>query len=247
MASRPQGVRGAFLSERPFGSSKVFAKASATSACSRPEPNGQPAETSQLGHDVTLFASGDSITKAKLEPCVPSALRLDMSSRDYLTPHILMLERIARAAEQFDILHLHIDCLGYSLMSRLHVPFLTTLHGRLDLPALPAVYALFDRVPVVSISNAQRMPLPEANYAVTIYHGLPPHLRSAGPGSDGYLAFLGRVSPEKAPDAAIRIAMKAGMRIKLAAIPVLFTQGSAKKKSPRRSYVSRFHRSRGRR
>ncbi len=174
-------------------------------------------ELVELGHDVTLFASGDSVTKAKLEPAWPRAMRLDASIGDYLAPHMLMLERVARCARRFDVLHLHVDYLSYSLMSRIGVPFLTTLHGRLDLPALRPLYAVFEDVPVVSISNAQRAPLPEANYTATIHHGLPERLLSLGCGSGGYLAFLGRISPEKAPDAAIRIAGKAGMRLKIAA------------------------------
>lgn len=170
-----------------------------------------------LGHEVTLFASGDSRTKAKLEPGWPHALRLDPHIRDYLAPHVIMLERLAQHASSFDIIHLHIDYLGYPLLRRIGVPFLTTLHGRLDLPELAAVYAAFPDVPVVSISDSQRGPLPGANYAGTVYHGLPQQQLQPGSGDGGYLAFIGRMSPEKAPDAAIRIAAAAGMKIKLAA------------------------------
>jgi glycosyltransferase involved in cell wall biosynthesis len=174
-------------------------------------------ELVEMGHDVTLFASGDSVTKAKLEAPWPRAMRLDDSIGDYLAPHVLMLEKIARRARQFDILHLHIDYLGYSVFSRTGVPFLATLHGRLDLPVLPPLYQIFGDVPVVSISDNQRIPLPEANYVATIHHGLPAQSLKQGDGRGGYLAFLGRISPEKAPDAAIRIAAQAGMRLRIAA------------------------------
>jgi glycosyltransferase involved in cell wall biosynthesis len=170
-----------------------------------------------LGHDVTLFASGDSVTAAQLEPVWPCALRLDPGMRDYLAPHIIMLEILARRADEFDIVHLHVDYLGYPILQRAHVPFLATLHGRLDLPELGRVYDTFPDVPVVSISDAQREPLPQAGYIATVQHGIPQRLLVPGFGAGGYLAFLGRISPEKAPDAAIRIAAKAGMQLKIAA------------------------------
>ena len=170
-----------------------------------------------LGADVTLFASGDSRTAARLEPVLPRALRLDPQTRDHIAAHVVMLESVARRAGEFDIVHLHLDYLGYPFLQRTGVPFVTTLHGRLDLPELPPVYALFDDVPVVSISHAQRAPLPGAHYVATVHHGLPERLLLPGFGAGGYLAFLGRISPEKAPDAAIRIAAKAGMRLKIAA------------------------------
>ncbi len=169
-----------------------------------------------MGHDVTLFASGDSITTATLEPCWPRALRLD-NAGDAIAPHIMMLEMLAERAAEFDVIHLHIDYLSYPFMRRMGVPYLTTLHGRLDLPALPPLYRIFHDTPVVSISDSQREPLPGANYVSTIYHGLPKNLLKAGDGSGGYLAFLGRISPEKAPDKAIRIAGRAGMKIRIAA------------------------------
>jgi len=174
-------------------------------------------ELVELGHDVTLFASGDSRTKAKLEPVWPHALRLDVDMKDYLAPHIILLETLARRAEEFDIIHLHIDYLAYPMLQRMDVPFVTTLHGRLDLPELKRLYEVFPDVPVVSISDSQREPMPIANYVDTIYHGLPQDLLTAGSGEGGYLAFIGRISPEKAPDAAIRIAGAAGMKIKIAA------------------------------
>ena len=137
--------------------------------------------------------------------------------RDYLAPHIVMLEMVARRAEEFDIVHLHVDYLGYPIMRRAGVPFVTTLHGRLDLPELQRVYEIFDDVPVVSISDAQRAPLPQANYIATVQHGIPERLLRPDFSAGSYLAFLGRISPEKAPDAAIRIAAKAGMQLKIAA------------------------------
>jgi glycosyltransferase involved in cell wall biosynthesis len=174
-------------------------------------------ELAALGHEVTLFASGDSVTKARLEPVWPCALRLDPGMRDYLAPHVVMLERLARRAEEFDVVHLHIDYIAYPILRRAEVPFVATLHGRLDLPELRCVYETFADVPVVSISDAQREPLPQANYVATVQHGIPERLLLPGFGHPGYLAFLGRISPEKAPDAAIRIAAEAGMRIKIAA------------------------------
>ncbi len=174
-------------------------------------------ELTSLGHDVTLFASGDSKTKAKLEAVWPRALRLDRGIRDPIAPHIMMLELVARRAEEFDLVHLHVDYLGFSLMRRLDVPYVTTLHGRLDLPELHALFDLFSDAPVVSISDSQREPLPQANYVATVHHGLPERLLLPGFGAGGYLAFLGRISPEKAPDAAIRIAARAGMALKIAA------------------------------
>jgi glycosyltransferase involved in cell wall biosynthesis len=174
-------------------------------------------ELVDLGHEVTLFASGDSQTKARLVAAWPHALRLDPHMRDYLAPHIILLETLARCASDFDIIHLHIDYLSYPILSRIDVPFVSTLHGRLDLAELQHVYETFCDVPVVSISNSQRTPMKYANFVDTIYHGLPDDMLRQGPGLGGYLAFIGRISPEKAPDAAIRIAQAAGMRIKIAA------------------------------
>jgi glycosyltransferase involved in cell wall biosynthesis len=170
-----------------------------------------------MGHEVTLFASGDSNTAARLEAGCTRALRLDPNVRDYIAPLIVMLETVAKRAHDFDVIHLHCDYLGYPALQRAGVPFLATLHGRLDLPELRPLYAVFSNVPVVSISDAQRVPLPQARYIATIQHGLPETLLLPGSGSGGYLAFLGRISPEKAPDQAIRIAARAGMRLKIAA------------------------------
>lgn len=170
-----------------------------------------------MGHEVSLFASGDSTTTATLEAGWPRALRLDPETRDYIAPLIVMLERLALRASDFDVIHLHCDYLAYPILSRTGVPFVATLHGRLDLPELKPLYTVFSRLPVVSISNSQREPLPEAGYIATVYHGLPEQLLPPGAGGGGYLAFIGRISPEKAPDSAVRIAAQAGMRLKIAA------------------------------
>ena len=171
----------------------------------------------ELGHDVTLFASGDSVTKATLSPVWPRALRLDPDVKDHFAPLFMQLETVARRAHEFDVIHCHLDYFGYPLLRRLGTPSITTLHGRLDLPELPALYGLYGDIPVVSISDSQRVPLPEANFVATVLHGLPQNLLSKGEGRGGYLAFLGRISPEKAPDAAIRIAARAGIPLKIAA------------------------------
>ena len=170
-----------------------------------------------MGHEVTLFASGDSVTTATLEPGCARALRLDPTVRDSVAPLLAMLEGVAQRARDFDVVHLHCDYLGYPVLRRTGVPFLATLHGRLNLPELRSLYRVFSDVPVVSISNSQRGPLPEAGFVATVYHGLPEQLLLPGNGSGGYLAFLGRISPEKAPDRAIRIAAQAGMQLKIAA------------------------------
>ncbi|MCC8402036.1 glycosyltransferase family 4 protein [Paraburkholderia sp. MMS20-SJTN17] len=171
-----------------------------------------------LGHDVTLFASGDSHTKATLAAAWPRALRLDPSTRDVLAPHLLMLEQVRRVAHEFDVLHFHLDYLPFSLFSQLDTPFVTTLHGRLDLPELQAVFNTFPKAPVVSISRSQRLPLPQANWLDTIYHGLPEALLTPRTQKEPqYLAFLGRLSPEKGADVAIRIAAQSGLPLKIAA------------------------------
>jgi glycosyltransferase involved in cell wall biosynthesis len=170
----------------------------------------------ELGHEVTLFASGDSDTKAQLAPIWPRALRLDPSVHDPFAPLFMQLECVARRAHEFDVIHSHLDYFAYPTLNLLGMPAVTTLHGRLDLPELTPLYDRYDEMPVVSISDAQRQPLPHANYVQTIHHGLPQNLLHKGPGGD-YLAFLGRISPEKAPDAAIRIAARVGMPLKIAA------------------------------
>ena len=171
-----------------------------------------------LGHDVTLFASGDSVTRAELDPVWPQALRLDPSIRDYLAPNLLLLEAVRRRADEFDVMHFHMDYLPFSLFSRQPTSFVTTLHGRLDLPELMPMFRAFPDVPVVSISDNQRRPMPDANYVATVYHGLPAGLLMPVDGvRPEYLAFLGRIAPEKGPDAAIRIARACGIPLKIAA------------------------------
>jgi glycosyltransferase involved in cell wall biosynthesis len=171
-----------------------------------------------LGHQVTLFASGDSLTTAELVPVWPQALRLDTTIRDDRAPHLLLLEAVLRRAHEFDVLHFHNDFLPFSLFSRQQTPFLTTLHGRLDLKELRPVFKAFPDVPIVSISNSQRRPLPEANFIGTVYHGLPANRLAPDPAvTPRYLAFLGRIAPEKGPDRAIRIARACGIPLKIAA------------------------------
>jgi glycosyltransferase involved in cell wall biosynthesis len=174
-------------------------------------------ELTRLGHDVTLFASGDSQTSATLEPMSACALRFDTTLRDSIAPHMAMLEQVYRRAHDFDVLHFHLDYWSFSLFSRIATPFLTTLHGRLDLPEHVPMYDLFPEVPLVSISFAQRRGMPQANYVKTIHHGIPTDLLTPQPVQPSYLAFLGRIAPEKRPDRAIRIARRSGMKLKIAA------------------------------
>jgi len=170
-----------------------------------------------LGHDVTLFASGDSLTSAKLEPVWPRALRLDPGIRDRIAPHMLLMEMVRRQADQFDVLHFHMDYYSFSVFKRQETPFVTTLHGRLDLPEQQPVFDTFNTAPVISISNAQRQPMPQARWLRTVYHGLPEKLYVPQPVEQRYLAFLGRISPEKRVDTAIRIAGRCGLPIRIAA------------------------------
>ncbi|WP_322029981.1 glycosyltransferase family 4 protein [Paraburkholderia sp. J76] len=170
-----------------------------------------------LGHDVTLFASGDSLTSAKLEPVWPRALRLDPGIRDRIAPHMLLMEMVRRQADQFDVLHFHMDYYSFSVFKRQETPFVTTLHGRLDLPEQQPVFDTFNTAPVISISNAQRQPMPQARWLRTVYHGLPEMLYTPQPVEQRYLAFLGRISPEKRVDTAIRIAGRCGLPIRIAA------------------------------
>lgn len=175
-------------------------------------------ELVQMGHEVTLFASGDSVTNARLEPCSPKALRLDRNSPDPMLAYGAMLTRIAEQAGQFDVLHAHLDWIHIPLLRCLGVPFVTTLHGRLDHPALATLSRnSFPDARFVSISDAQRTPLPQANWAGTVYHGLPGNLLAPNYEPEGYLAFLGRITPDKGPETAIHLARAAGMRLKIAA------------------------------
>lgn len=171
-----------------------------------------------LGHDVTLFASGDSITAANLVPCVPKALRLDANIRDPIPYYMLMLDRVRQRAGNFDVLHFHIDQFHFPLFRAIAGRTVTTLHGRQDLPDLLPLYVGFGDMPLISISNAQRGPVPNANFAATVYHGLPAGLhRPTAEPRGGYVAFLGRISPEKRPDRAISIARALGIPLKIAA------------------------------
>ena len=168
------------------------------------------------GHDVTLFASGDSRTSARLAPVVPRALRLDGIHNS--TPYnLIMLDQVSQRMDEFDVLHFHIDFFHYPIFRNLAHKTLTTLHGRQDLPELPAIYRAFPHMPLVSISNHQRNPVPPVNWMGTVYHGLPGKLFHLGAGDGGYLAFLGRICADKGILEAIEIARQAGMTLKVAA------------------------------
>lgn len=170
-----------------------------------------------LGHEVTLFASGDSITRARLVPGCERALRLDGRSHLYQVPHLLHLEQVFRRHRDFDVIHFHTDFLHYPLARRHRVPSITTLHGRLDLPDLVPLMQEFTDIPLVSISQAQRKPLAWAHWEGTVHHGLPVDMLPFSPGPGQYLAFLGRISPEKRCDRAIEIATRLGLPLKIAA------------------------------
>jgi glycosyltransferase involved in cell wall biosynthesis len=175
-------------------------------------------ELVRLGHQVTLFASGDSMSSARLVGCTPVALRLDSNVIDPIPYYMLMLDRVRAAADQFDILHFHIDQFHFPLFRPIANRTITTTHGRQDLPDLKPLYVGFADMPLVSISNAQRTPVSKANFVATVYHGLPTdlHKPTYSP-RGGYVAFLGRISPEKRPDRAIEIARTAGIPLKIAA------------------------------
>jgi len=168
------------------------------------------------GQDVTLFASGDSSTRARLVPIVPRALRLE-GVRDHTAFTLVMLDEVRRRADEFDIIHFHTDILQFPLFADLAGKCVTTLHGRLDLTDIHPIYRRFPAMPLVSISDDQRRPMPPANWASTIHHGLPPELYRLNRGPGQYLAFLGRMSPEKRPDRAIEIAIRSGIPLKMAA------------------------------
>lgn len=175
-------------------------------------------ELVRLGHDVTLFASGDSLTSAELMPCVSRAIRLNPDVKDPLVYLVMMLEKVRGMADAFDVLHFHVDYVHFPIFRDLAPRAVTTLHGRLDLPDLPPIYAEFDDLPLVSISNDQRKPLPNAHWVKTIYHGLPTSLYPLSKHPKGnYVAFLGRIHPEKRPDRAIEIAKRANIPLKIAA------------------------------
>lgn len=170
-----------------------------------------------MGHDVTLFASGDSVTKARLQPMCDRSLRLDHMGIDQIVHHVLMVERIAQVAGEFDIIHSHIDYFFYSMLRRLATPSVTTLHGSLGIDDLASMYREFSELPLVSISDAQRGPVPWVNWRATVQHGLPADLYTLREGAGQYLAFLGRISPEKRVDLAIEVAERVGMKLKIAA------------------------------
>lgn len=174
-------------------------------------------ELVEMGHDVTLFASGDSITSATLAPMRDQALRLDPTVKDWIACYMRMMELVYRRADEFDVLHFHTDYFPLSLFSRQRTPFVTTLHGRLDLPEFKMIYETFPDAPFVSISNDQRRPIPGLNWVRTVLHGIPGKLLTPRPAKQDYFAFLGRISPEKGVDKAIRIADAAGVRLKIAA------------------------------
>lgn len=175
-------------------------------------------ELVRRGHEVTLFASGDSVTSAELVPCCDNALRLNEQVQDALPYQIMQLEKLRQRAGQFDVLHFHTDLIHFPLIREFAGRTVTTLHGRLDLPDLRSFYCEFRDIPLVSISKAQRWPMPDVLWAGNVPHGLPPNLLPFQPCASGdYLAFLGRISPEKRPDRAVEIAKRAGLKLKIAA------------------------------
>ncbi len=170
-----------------------------------------------MGHEVTLFASGDSVTRAQLIGVSPQALRLNPDCVDPYIYHTLLLEQAFQRHEAFDVVHFHIDYLHFPMSRRLGLNQLTTLHGRLDIPDLVPLYREYAEMPLISISNAQRRPLSWANWVANIHHGLPRNLFTPQLGPGKYLAVLGRISPEKRVDRAIRIALRTGIPLKIAA------------------------------
>lgn len=169
-----------------------------------------------MGHHVTLFASGDSVTKARLIPACRRSLRLDADCVDQLVHHIGMLQRVLDESDHFDIIHFHIDYLHFPLSKLMRLPHVTTLHGHLGIPDLKPFYELFQDMPLISISHAQRDPLPDVNWIGNVYHGLPSDLLKPKDGGK-YLAFLGRISKEKGPERAIDISIRSGIPLKIAA------------------------------
>jgi glycosyltransferase involved in cell wall biosynthesis len=171
----------------------------------------------KMGHDVTLFASGDSQTSARLESVVDSALRLHPNNPDPLAYHAMQLDRVLQRADDFDVIHFHVDVQHFPAVRFLTTPHITTLHGRLDLPHLPALFRTFNDLPLVSISHSQRRPLPLANWQATVNNGIPAESYTFNDKPDSYLAFLGRISPEKGIEQAIEIARRSGRQLRIAA------------------------------
>jgi glycosyltransferase involved in cell wall biosynthesis len=170
-----------------------------------------------MGHDVTLFATADSETRAKLVPCAPQALRLAGYRGDPAVPHLIMMEEVFRRPADFDVIHDHVDLIGRPFARRTPVPVLTTLHGRLDLEEIGILFAEYSDLAMVSISDSQREPWPDASWIGTVHHGLPRHLYRFHPEPGGYLAFIGRASPEKRLDRAIEIAVRSHRPLRIAA------------------------------
>jgi glycosyltransferase involved in cell wall biosynthesis len=175
-------------------------------------------ELVRLGHDVTLFASADSVTSAHLVPCTEQALRLNPAVKDHVPHYMIMMDKVRSQADHFDVLHFHIDAFHAPMFRDIAAKTVTTLHGRQDLTDIQCLYRAIPEMPLVSISNSQRHPIADANFVKTVYHGLPldvlqPTFEPRG----GYLAFLGRISPEKRPDRAIEIACALGLPLKIAA------------------------------
>jgi glycosyltransferase involved in cell wall biosynthesis len=169
------------------------------------------------GHDVTLFASGDSQTKARLDARSPHALRLS-GIKDHTASNLIMLDAVRKRADEFDIIHCHIDVLQFPLFQDMPHKVVTTMHGRLDVPDFWPIYKAYPHMPLISISDNQRLPMPvDVNWLATVHHGLPEHVCPFNAKGGDYLAFLGRISPEKRPDRAIEIAKRAGIKLKIAA------------------------------
>lgn len=174
-------------------------------------------ELVRQGHDVTLFASGDSVTSAKLVPAIAQSIRQDTGRQAWLAYHAIQMDLLSKLEDSFDVIHFHTDCLHFALARKLRVPIVTTVHGRLDFPELIPLYRRFQNFPLVSISDNQRTPLPWANWCGTVHHGLPPDLYSFRPVRGNYFLFIGRVSPEKRLDRAIDIARQCGMPLYIGA------------------------------
>ena len=174
-------------------------------------------ELVRQGHEVTLFASGDSQSKARLVAACPTALWHDPGCRETLPHHIRQMELVFEDVSRFDVIHFHGDYLHFPILRRQPCTNVTTLHGRMYLPDMRSLFEEYIEMPLVSISDDQRRPMPSANWRATIHHGLPHNLHTFQPNRGSYLAFLGRISPEKRLDRAIAIALRAGMKLKVAA------------------------------